>query len=235
MRILKALRGVPVVLASTALLLAVAGVVLASEGSPPEKVCVPEKARKPLLTPTNGLCKTGYTLTEVGNPGPEGKQGPEGKEGKEGHAEPAVIARARDVASVATVSSPASIEDPLSDGAWTQGAEEVDQLVGQITIGIPSRAECSGGEGSPARLTLHVLLDGTQVAGLTLLNITSGHETLPLEWESPARSSDWLLEPGTATTHTLTVRAEDTCGYGGGQSSGHFTVQSVDLDVLGAR
>jgi hypothetical protein len=65
------------------------------------KVCVPAKEGKPIVTPKAGVCKTGYTLTELGEgkegkegqtgkegpPGKEGapgKEGPEGKEGKEG-------------------------------------------------------------------------------------------------------------------------------------------------------
>jgi hypothetical protein len=74
-RIFNALRGVPVAaLAAAALLLVVAGVVLASGSSPPEKVCVPTKEGKPVVTPKSGACKTGSTLTELGaNPAQEAK------------------------------------------------------------------------------------------------------------------------------------------------------------------
>jgi len=88
-RILKALRGVPVMaVAVAALLLAVAGVVMATNSSsPPLKVCVPAKESKPLVTPRPGnpiSCKTGYAIEELGREGPEGKPGTEGRQGPEG-------------------------------------------------------------------------------------------------------------------------------------------------------
>ena len=43
------------------------------------KMCVPKKEGKPLVTPTKGACKKGYTLTELGAQGKPGKEGPEGK------------------------------------------------------------------------------------------------------------------------------------------------------------
>lgn len=57
---------------------------MASESPPPVKVCVPAKEGKPLLTQKGGVCKLGYTNSEIGIPGPEGKQGPEGGQGPEG-------------------------------------------------------------------------------------------------------------------------------------------------------
>jgi hypothetical protein len=50
------------------------------------KVCVPAKEGKPIVTPKAGVCKAGYTLTELGGEGKEGPAGKEGKEGKEGKA-----------------------------------------------------------------------------------------------------------------------------------------------------
>ncbi len=104
--------------------------------------------------------------------------------------------------------SPASVEDALTGATWTQGAEEVDQLVGRLTIAVPNRGECSGGEGAPA---------------------------LPLEWMSPGVSCDWSLEPGTARSRVPTVQASDTCGSGGGAGSRHFTIDSISVDAIGAR
>src|ERR1700730_6642429 len=45
------------------------------------KLCI--KEGKPVAAPKAGVCKPGYTLTELGA---EGKEGPAGKEGKEGSA-----------------------------------------------------------------------------------------------------------------------------------------------------
>jgi hypothetical protein len=57
------------------------GTVFAAGGT---KVCVPAKEGKPIRTPQGGVCKTGYTLIELGAEGKEGPAGKEGKEGKEG-------------------------------------------------------------------------------------------------------------------------------------------------------
>lgn len=64
--------------------LGTAGVVLATESSPPEKVCVPAKAGKTLVTPKGGVCKTGYTLTTVGANGETGATGATGTTGATG-------------------------------------------------------------------------------------------------------------------------------------------------------
>lgn len=84
----RALFGLLLVLAVA---LGTAGVVLATESSPPAKVCVPTKAGKPLVTPKSGACKNGYTLTEVGGhessagaTGPTGPSGPPGYSGVTG-------------------------------------------------------------------------------------------------------------------------------------------------------
>ncbi len=47
--------------------------------------------------------------------------------------------------------------------------------------------------------------------------------------------SSWLFEPGTATSQTLTAEVIDQCGVGGGSSGGHFKIDSLSIDVLGAR
>jgi hypothetical protein len=54
----------------------------ASAGSTATKLCVPEKAGKPVVAPTSGAtCKNGYRLVELGA---EGREGPAGATGKEG-------------------------------------------------------------------------------------------------------------------------------------------------------
>jgi hypothetical protein len=61
-----------------AVLVLAVGTVFAAGGT---KVCL--KEGKPVRSPQGGVCKPGYTLTELGA---EGKEGPAGKEGKEGPA-----------------------------------------------------------------------------------------------------------------------------------------------------
>ncbi len=72
-------RGLVAGLAIAGLLLVAAAVVMASTSSGPEKVCVPTKAGKPVITATNAKCKAGYNLNEIGKEGPTGKEGPAGK------------------------------------------------------------------------------------------------------------------------------------------------------------
>ena len=65
-----------------------------------------------------------------------------------------VIARIRSVAPVETVSRPALAWVPLAGGTWTQGAEELDQISGQITY--------TAAPGCPALAPqVEVFLDGT--------------------------------------------------------------------------
>jgi hypothetical protein len=66
-----------------AVLVLTVGTVFAAGGT---KVCLPGKEGKPIVTPKSGVCKAGYTLTELGAEGKEGSAGKEGKEGKEGPA-----------------------------------------------------------------------------------------------------------------------------------------------------
>lgn len=61
-----------------AVLVLTVGTVFAAGGT---KVCLPGKEGKPIVTPKSGVCKAGYTLTELGA---EGKEGPAGKEGPKG-------------------------------------------------------------------------------------------------------------------------------------------------------
>lgn len=48
------------------------------------KVCVPSKEGKPLVTPKAGVCKSGYTLTELGEKGEKGAKGEKGERGERG-------------------------------------------------------------------------------------------------------------------------------------------------------
>ena len=38
--------------------------------------------------------------------------------------------------------------DPLTSATWTQGADELNELVGQIIVAAPSEANCSMGSGN---------------------------------------------------------------------------------------
>lgn len=174
---------------------------------------------------------------QAGQPGPAGSVGPQGPAGSPGTS---VVARIRSVAPVASNSTeetnPSFADDPLN-GRWTQHADELNQLTGQVTITFPPEAACGG-----SSVAVEILLDGSLVGG------AASHpgefektETLPIGWtkEPPADGpflgmwpeqslSPWMFEPGSDTSHTLTARVADTC-----TASGHPTIQAVSVDVLG--
>jgi hypothetical protein len=173
-----------------------------------------------------------------GQPGPVGGAGAQGPQGPAGPAGATVVARIRSVAPVATTFTEeenAASDDPLN-GGWTQHAEELNQLTGQVTITFPPEAACEG-----SSVAVELLLDGSLVGGaagkITELEKT---ETLPIGWAKeppiggpfekwPEQSlSPWIFEPGKDTSHVLTARVADTC-----TGSGHPTIQGVSVDVLG--
>ncbi len=73
------------VVLTTGFLSAFTGTTLASGGTP---VCIPTKEGKAIVTPVKGVCKSGYTLRELGAEGKEGSEGKVGPEGKAGSAGP---------------------------------------------------------------------------------------------------------------------------------------------------
>ena len=188
-----------------------------------------------------------------GAPGQAGPAGPPGKEGQPGASSTSVVvgasgmsvvARARSVAPVETSSTEASTptfaSDPLTGGSWTQHANELDQLVGQVTLTLPTEASCEGGNYPVA---VEILLDGTVVGGASAnTGATEKTETVSIGWtkkalpsgafsdEWPEDVSPWLYEPGTDTSHTLTAQVADVCQP---PSDGHAKIQSISVDVLG--
>jgi hypothetical protein len=135
----------------------------------------------------------------------------------------------------------------LTGATWSQGAEEADQLAGKVTMFISnrpgSRRRCAAGpnegvETAPGTATIVVRLDGSMIGHARLGDISSpvGRlETSRIRLEPESGGGPELFEPGQATNHTLSVTASDNCGTGGGTSSGHLTINSVAIDVIGVR
>ena len=246
MRILKSRPSVPlVVLFAAAVVLVLTGVVLASESSSPAKVCVPEKPAKPILSPTSGAGKTGYTLTEIGKSSSEGGGGGEEK-GSGGGGGASVLARVRGELTVssefsAELASPGA-NDPLTDASWSQGGNELNELVGEVTLTTPTKENCSrltpGGKDVVGKGVVSVLMNGKLVGTVKEAagKLESSTANLPIKWtEEGGHPTTTLLlwEPGSEIGRTLSVRAADNCGEGGGSSGGHFKVEEVKVDVLG--
>lgn len=189
-----------------------------------------------------------------GTAGAEGPTGSPGKEGRQGPAGPgtsvvagpgtSVVARVRSVAPVETTSTeagnPTLASDPLTAANWTQHANELDQLVGQFTVSLPTEASC---EASNPSVAVEILLDGTLVGGAAAsTGATPRTETVSIGWTKkepiggafsnnwPENASPWLYEPGTDTSHTLTAQVADVCNPTAGV---HAKIQSISVDVLG--
>jgi len=173
--------------------------------------------------------------------GATGATGATGPAGPTGPAGMSVVARVRSSGAVSTVSTPTWTSDALTGATWTQGSEELDQLVGQASIRTAAAGSCQASTGSDGA-DVQVLLDGNPVADTFLASTPSETtELVPINWSHQAefslptesRPSLWLFEPLTPSAHTLTVQAADDCAANGG-AGGHFTIESVSVDVLGA-
>ena len=124
---------------------------------------------------------------------------------------------------------------PLTSGTWTQAARQVNTIIGQVTASAPPEGQCSGGGGY-----VEVELDGSPSSiGSAYLGSRERYgatTTYQFVWSPPyppggvESNATWLLDSETATSHVLTARASDYCGDGS-----HFTIDSIEIDVLGFR
>lgn len=148
-----------------------------------------------------------------------------------------VVARARNAGPVTTAAYPALAWIPLNGSSWTQGAEEVDQVGGQINYTTP--AGCS------LRPVVDMWIDGRLTsAEVSAMTEPGESATAPTQnrwivWKldtsriTPALSlEEPIFEPGRTTIHKLTMEAADRCAsvYG---SAAHITINSVSVDVIG--
>jgi hypothetical protein len=142
-------------------------------------------------------------------------------------------------ASAASVTSPRpakgahlradATEVPLSDASWTQYPEEVNQLFGEMTVTRPSEAECPGRD-RPFYVSLYV--NGESVGEEEFKNGPSQtEETDVLGWvQGTANGTDmWLFPSSEAKEDTITVEPVESC------PKGHFTIDSITVDVEGVR
>jgi hypothetical protein len=197
---------------------------------------------------TGPVGSTGAT----GQDGPSGMTGPTGPQGGPGSS---IVTRIRS-AGVVTLHHTTGEEHgpvtdiPLTGGTWTQGAEEINQVVGTVTVSHPEAFPCRG----ESSLTLTVDLEGavyaSQVLGeeeetragahsYWLHYVRPPHEGLA-ETEPPgsgdrAPFGEILPEPGTSTGHTITAQAsvytyerEHSC-----TTSEAFKIDAVSIDVIG--
>jgi len=173
---------------------------------------------------------------EQGSAGEVGQEGPGGATGASGTT---VVARARSAAAQATATAPepsnrlAIADDPLIGATWTQGASEIDQVIGRFTISEPPLSQCSG-NGGASHAFIELQVDGTRIGSEGIRNNGVTSETTTTQTFASGRRR-WLFAPGANTSHTLTAKIGDDCGYEGGNTGGHFTINSIEVDVLGFR
>jgi hypothetical protein len=176
-----------------------------------------------------------------GSTGPRGETGPAGEAGEAGESGTTVVARARSAAplTTATTTNPAGeyafTPDPLTEATWTQDAGEVNELVGQVTEKVPPTSECTEAGGAvPAKGDVEVFLDGKVVARAAPSSAATA-KTVSAELDFFETGGTFLFEPTVNTAHTFTAKIGDGCGINGGAGGGHFTIESIKVDVLGVK
>jgi hypothetical protein len=127
---------------------------------------------------------------------------------------PGIVARIR-AAGPVTFPGGDPIDVPLLDDTWSQGEDELQEIVGRITW---DRCENSG-------MFVDVLLDGVQRLHLT------ANDPAP-RFRGPASPIEFRLtqfEPSARVQHTLSIHVSEFACYQGDPG----TVQSVTVDVIG--
>jgi len=147
-----------------------------------------------------------------GAPGTNGTNGTNGANGS------SMATRARSAGPITTAPCSGTCpdqNDPLNNNTWTQQANEADHFVAWTNITAPSTCSGSG--------EVQIYLDGA-VLSTRFVSPGAGTQTYQFFFSNTAD----LPETGTASAHTLTAKASDTCTGG---SDGHFTINSVAIDV----
>jgi hypothetical protein len=123
---------------------------------------------------------------------------------------------------------------------WKQGSEELNELVGSVTVTAPPASECGYRNGIGVAHLL-VRVDGNEVGFLPDVPADGNELRLGVLWEVevletvPFADNGFLLEPGATTNHTLKVEARDLCGIESSKTAGHFTIDSLSIDVIGVK
>lgn len=195
-------------------------------------------------------------IGSTGAAGAEGATGEEGTPGEPGDDGTTVVARVRSVAPAVTAtttpeSNPTFTPYALSGGEWTQEPDENEQRLSSVEVTTPNETACSNGELSSGRAQaiVYILVNGV-IGGEVELPAEGNSHTVsqPIAWRTGALSASHgpffgvpqiaeeatLWEPGATMTRTLTAEIADSCGVNGGATGGHFTIDSLKMDVLGA-
>jgi hypothetical protein len=86
---------------------------------------------------------------------------------------------------------------------------------------------------------VNIFLDGQKIGFANGGVIGPVPKSLPIRWQPPFGGGEsdvfWVPEPGNATSHAITVRAEDYCSNESETPPTHFTIDSVSIDVIGVK
>jgi hypothetical protein len=158
----------------------------------------------------------------TGPAGPAGPAGPTGAAGAAGPAGPAghdgngAVQIRASASGAVTAPHGANTSVPLSGGSWTQGAGDLDLVVGSVTLQTP--ATCTGSFGN----ALVINVDGAATTfAIAPTAPASSTVTMPIAVAG-------IMEPGSSANHSVTASLANTCT----KSGEDYTVTGVKLDVV---
>jgi hypothetical protein len=166
------------------------------------------------------------SLGPKGEPGAAGERGQQGERGPQGERGSAVKTRIRSNAEIKTGSTgwPGKVW-PLTGTTWTQNADEVDLLFGEVTVTYP--AACGKTGEYPSAGSVALFVDGVTVASAYAYfyeGSANRQQTLAFSFYP----SNALLDQGAPLTHALTARAIDTCTG----AAEEFTFDELRINVV---
>src|SRR5215211_7256810 len=158
--------------------------------------------------------------------GPKGEPGAAGERGQQGERGSAVKTRIRSNAEIKTGSTgwPGKVW-PLIGTTWTQNADEVDLLFGEVTVTYP--AACGKTGEYPSAGSVALFVDGVSVASAYAYfyeGSANRQQTLAFSFYP----SNALLDQGAPLTHALTARVIDTCTG----AAEEFTFDELRINVV---
>jgi hypothetical protein len=125
--------------------------------------------------------------------------------------------------------------------------------MGDVQIAAPSEAQCGAGTGGPPNggtAVVIIELNGSAVAEARVVaGKTAATRLAQLKWSSAKETVESVAgfallqetspiliayDPGASTPRTLTAKVADDCGFENVPPGGHFTVNLIRVDVLGA-
>jgi len=172
----------------------------------------------------------------TGDKGPQGDKGPTGDKGLQGDPGPIggltkIVARMDNDGPTSSPSTGgAATPVATTGGTWTQAADELDEIIGRVTVTRPG-APCNFLSGAEfGGFSVALKLGGVQIAQASG-QPGSGAATFDLvTGANPILLRPVLFPPATPTARALTLEISDTCS-----NSNVATLTDLELAVVGYR